>query len=266
MSILNGKVAIITGAGQSQGIGRAVALKLAEQGATTVITDLKSAIELEDNAKEIHRISEAPCLPLHCDITSEEDVINCVKQTIDKFGRIDILVNNAGVSGSGTAFLDIDNDTWDLSYRVNVLGAVNFCRVVIPVMQKQKGGVIVNNSSLCGLGALDAIPANYTSTKFAVVGLTKAIALEFASQGIRCNAVCPGVVNTGMRQNAISRIAEQHNISIDEAEKLEDESIAMKRAAEPEEIADAVAYLAGPSSKYITGVALPVAGGMAPGL
>lgn len=266
MSILNEKVAIITGAGQRLGIGRAVAMKLAQQGATTVITDLTNAAELEDNAEGIQTATDTPCLPLHCDITNVEDITNCVKQTLDKFGRIDILVNNAGVSGSGTAFLDIDNDTWDLSYRVNVLGAVSFCRAVIPVMLKQNGGVIVNNSSLCGLGALDAIPANYTSTKFAVVGLTKAIALEYASQGIRCNAICPGVVNTGMRQNAISRIAEQHNISFEEAEKLEDDSIAMKRPAVPEEIAETVAYLASPAASYITGVALPVAGGMSSGL
>ena len=266
MSILNEKVAIITGAGQHQGIGRAIAMKLAQLGATTVIIDLQSAVELEDNAREIQTETKSPCLALHCDITNVDDIAKCVKQTIDKFGHIDILVNNAGVSGSGTAFLDIDNDTWNLSYNVNVLGAVSFCREVIPVMLKQKGGVIVNNSSLCGLGALDAIPANYTSTKFAVVGLTKAIALEYASQGIRCNAICPGVVNTGMRQNAISRIAEQHNIRFEEAEKLEDDSIAMKRPAVPEEIAEAVAYLASPAASYITGVALPVAGGMSPGL
>ncbi len=266
MSNLKDKVAIITGAGQARGIGRAIALKLAEQGASTVITDLQSAFGLEAIAKEIEKTSGSRCLPLFCDITNEEDIGNCVEKTMAEFGHIDILVNNAGVAGQGTNFLEIQNDTWNLSYKVNILGCVNFCRAVLPRMLEQQSGIIVNNSSLCGLGALEAIPANYTATKFAVIGLTKAIALEFAAQNIRCNAVCPGVVNTGMRQDALSRIAEQMDISMDEAEKLEDDATAMKRAAEPEEVADAVAYLVSPAASYITGVALPIAGGLAPGL
>ncbi len=266
MSILKGKVAIITGAGQEQGIGRAIAMKLAEQGASTVLTDLESADSLEKIAKEISESRGNKCMPMYCDITVEEDINNCIRQTVNELGSIDILVNNAGVAGSGTNFMDVDNDTWDLSYKVNIKGTVSFCRAVIPLMQKQNDGVIVNNSSLCGLGALEAIPANYTATKFAIIGLTKAIALEFAPQNIRCNAVCPGVVNTGMRQDALGRIAEQMNITVEEAEKVEEDAIAMKRAAEPEEIASAVAYLVSPAASYITGVALPVAGGLSAGL
>ena len=266
MSSLDNKVAIVTGAGQSNGIGRAIALKLAKLGATTIITDLSNATELETIANAIKEESARPCLSMYCDISKDVEIEACVERALVDFGRIDILVNNAGVAGAGTAFLDIDASTWDLSYQVNIKGTMNFCKAVLPQMQKQGGGSIVNNSSLCGLGALEAIPANYTASKFAVIGLTKAIALEFAADKIRCNAVCPGVVNTGMRQDALSRIAEQMNVSIEEAEKIEDEAIAMKRAAEPDEVAEAVAYLVGPASSYITGVALPVAGGLAPGL
>ena len=266
MSSLDNKVAIITGAGQVNGIGRAIALKLAKLGATTILTDLSSATELERIAKEIGEESGRPCLSMHCDISQEEDIHTCVDRTLEKFACIDILVNNAGVTGSGTAFLDIQDSTWDLSYQVNIKGSMRFIKSVLPHMQKQGGGSIINNASICGLGALEAIPANYTASKFAIVGLTKAIALEFAADKIRCNAVCPGVVNTGMRQDALARIAEQMNVSIEEAEKIEDEAIAMKRAAEPEEVAEAVAYLVSPASSYITGVALPVAGGLAPGL
>ena len=266
MSVHHGKVAIITGAGQNQGIGRAIAAKLAEQGASTVITDLTTAGELENIAEDISNSTNQKCLAVHCDNTKESDISNCIDLSLETFGRIDFLINNAGVAGQGTNFLEIEANSWDLSYRVNVLGTVNFCRAIIPVMLKQKSGAIVNNSSLCGLGALEAIPASYTSTKFAIVGLTKAIALEFATQNIRCNAVCPGVVNTGMRRDALIRIAEQMEISIEDAEKLEDDAVAMKRPAEPEEVADAVAYLVSPAASYITGVALPVAGGLAPGL
>ncbi|MGI9295952.1 MAG: SDR family NAD(P)-dependent oxidoreductase, partial [Pseudomonadales bacterium] len=131
---------------------------------------------------------------------------------------------------------------------------------------KQESGVIVNIASLCGLGAIVDIPASYTASKFAAVGLTKAISLAYADKGIRCNAVCPGVVNTQMRDQLLERLAEHYDVSIEEAERMENETIAMKRGAEPEEVADAVAYLAGPCAKYVTGVALPVAGGMAAGL
>ena len=163
-------------------------------------------------------------------------------------------------------FLDISDDIWDLSYQVNVRGTAAFCRAAIPSMLKQKMGVIVNNASLCGIGAITSVPANYTASKFAVIGLTKAIALEYAEYNIRCNAVCPGVVNTGMREHAMRRIAEKENITLKQAQKHEDLSIAMKRAAQPEEVADLVLFLSGPDSAYITGAALPVAGGMAAGL
>ena len=259
------KVAVITGAGSNLGIGRAIALRFAGDGYDIAITEVPGSGQPEDVADEI-RAKGVEVMALECDNTHTEEVESTINEVIDKFGRIDVMINNAGVSGAATKFAEIGDRDWDLAYEVNVRGTAAFCRAVLPHMLRQQGGVIVNNASLCGLGAIDAIPASYTATKFAVVGLTKAIAVEYADSHIRCNAICPGAVNTAMRKNAINRIAEKHGMSCTEAEKLEDESIAMQRAAEPEEIAEAVFWLASPPSSYITGVALPVAGGMAPGL
>ena len=265
-STLENQVAIVTGAGHPQGIGRAIALKLAQLGASVVISDLGDKEALISSAKQLSEESGAVCEGLACDISQQADVDSCVKYTQERFGRLDILVNNAGVAVGAADFLSVNDEEWDLSYRVNIKGTANFCRAVIPVMKNQQQGCIVNISSLAGLGAIEAIPANYTTSKFAVVGLTKSIAVEFAADNIRCNAICPGVVNTAMRQTALENISSQMSISLEEAEKLEDDSIAMKRAAEPGEIADAVAYLVSPSASYVTGVALPVAGGLSPGL
>ena len=266
MSTLSGKVAVVTGAGHPRGIGRSIALKLSQQGTTVVLTDICDESELERAAAAISSETGSQCLSVVCDISDTETVQDCVDYITEQCGCLDILINNAGVTAGDTEFLQIEDAHWDLSYQVNIKGTVNFCRAAIPVMLQQKEGVIVNNSSLCGLGAIETIPANYTASKFAIIGLTKAIALEYAEKNIRCNAICPGVVNTALRKGAISRISEKMNISMEEAEKLEDDSIAMKRAAEPEEIGDVVAWLVSPAASYVTGVALPVAGGMPHGL
>ena len=259
------KLAVVTGAGSGKGIGRSIALRLAADGYDIVITDVPGKTGLEEVANEI-RARGVQAIALECNNVNGADVFSTIKQVIDRFGRVDVMVNNAGVSGAATKFTDIEDTDWDLAFQVNVRGTAAFCRAVLPHMVDRGNGIIINNASLCGLGALDAIPASYTATKFAVIGLTKAIALEYAALGVRCNAICPGVVNTALRQNAVSRIAERHGISPEDAERLEDEAVAMKRPAQPEEIAEAAAWLAGPASSYVTGIALPVAGGLAPGL
>lgn len=263
---LAGQVAIVTGAGHPKGIGWATALKLAQAGAAVVVTDLKQvAGDLELLAEDI-REQGGKALAVAVDVTSSTDVDACVIQALEAFGRIDILVNNAGVGGGGSEFLKVTQQHWDLALGVNVMGVVNCSQAVIPRMLTQGGGVIVNTASLCGLGAIPEIPAPYTASKFAVVGLTKALALEYADQNIRCNAVCPGAINTQMREHLIERLAAEHNISLEAAEQMENATIALKRGAEPAEVADAVVYLASPRASYMTGVALPVAGGMAPGI
>lgn len=280
MKLLEGKVAIVTGAGRPKGMGRATALKLAEQGASVVVTDLARKREdlmiegllgigeelaaLEKVASEVEALGSRG-LAMAVDVTEIDQIRACVDQTCEAFGGVDILFNNAGTAIGVGSFLDILSENWDLSWQVNVKGMVEFCRAVIPKMIERGGGSIINNASMAGLGAEPGYGA-YVVTKFGVVGLTKLIAAEFGPQNIRCNATCPGAILTDMGAEEITFIAMEKGISQEEAKKVFDEMAALGRAAQPEEVADVVAYLAGPRSGYLTGVALPVAGGMRPGL
>lgn len=265
MKTLENKIAIVTGAGHPKGIGRAIATKLAAEGAQVVVTDLEGAIGLDTVEEELSKLG-IQALTVSCDVTKPDDVARCVDQVLDRFGRIDILVNNAGVGIGSADFLALNENDWDITLSVNVKGTANFCQQVIPSMIQQGEGAIINIASLAGLGAIDAIPANYTASKYAVVGLTKQLAVQFAKNGIRCNAVCPGSVVTQMHERTLELIAAENNISIEEAQKIEDAGIPLGYSAQPAVIGDTVAYLASPAASYLTGVALPVAGGMAPGL
>jgi NAD(P)-dependent dehydrogenase (short-subunit alcohol dehydrogenase family) len=131
---------------------------------------------------------------------------------------------------------------------------------------QHRGGSIINVASLAGIGAMNSIPACYTASKFATVGLTKQIAAQFAKDQIRCNALCPGSVVTQMHASVLATLAEEHNISLEEAQALENSVIPLGRSAQPKEVADAAVYLASDLSAYVTGTTLPVAGGMSPGL
>jgi NAD(P)-dependent dehydrogenase (short-subunit alcohol dehydrogenase family) len=280
MNLLEGKVAIVTGAGRPKGMGRASALKLAEQGANVVVTDLARkrkdlSIEgllgigdefaaLEKVVSEIEALGSRG-LAMAVDVTDVDQIRACVDKTCDVFGGVDILFNNAGTAIGVGSFLDILSENWDLSWRVNVKGMVEFCRAAIPKMIERGGGSIINNASMAGLGAGRGYGA-YVVTKFAVVGLTKLLAAEFGPQNIRCNATCPGNILTDMGEEEITFIAMEKGIDKEEARKVFDEMAALGRAARPEEVADVVAYLAGPRSGYLTGVALPVAGGTPLGL
>jgi NAD(P)-dependent dehydrogenase (short-subunit alcohol dehydrogenase family) len=137
---------------------------------------------------------------------------------------------------------------------------------VLPLMENQGGGVIINISSLAGLGVIAGMPAPYVASKYAVIGLTKAIALEYGSKNIRAIAVCPGSVKTQMYDVAMAAIADAYQISLQEAQDLENRTIPIGRPAKPREVAEVVAFLASPESSYVTGVAVPVTGGMAPGI
>jgi NAD(P)-dependent dehydrogenase (short-subunit alcohol dehydrogenase family) len=276
MKLLEGKVAVVTGAGRPKGMGRASALKLAEQGAIVVVTDVAREREdltiegflgigddfasLEKLVSEIETLGSRG-LAIPVDVTDADQIRACVDQTCETFGGVDILFNNAGTGIGVGGFLDVQSENWDLSWQVNVKGMVEFCRAVIPKMIERGGGSIINNASMAGLGASPGFGA-YVVTKFAVVGLTKLLAAEFGPQNIRCNATCPGAILTDMGEEEITFIAMREGISQEEARKVFDELAALGHAAQPEEVADVVAYLAGPRSGYLTGVALPVAGGM----
>ena len=266
MKLLEGKVAIVTGATKAKGLGKAIAVKLAEQGARVALTGRASSKDgVEANVAEI-MANGGEAMAVLVDVSDSSQVDAAVKQVAVAWGRVDILVNNAGV-GFGSAILTENQDKdWDGNYAVNVKGTMELCRGVVPYMEKSGGGSIVNVSSLAGTAVSVGMPYPYVATKHALVGATKALALEFASSGIRANVVAPGAINTDMLQQAYAAIAEAEGISVEEAGKKENAGIPLGRPAEPGEIAGAIAFLAGPDSSYITGIVLPVAGGMAPGI
>lgn len=280
MKLLEGKVAIVTGAGRAKGMGRASALKLAGQGARVVVTDvarerkdlmIEGLLGIGDDFSALERlVAEIEALgskakAMAVDVTDTDQVQACVEKTCETFGGVDILFNNAGTAVGVGSFMDISSENWDLSWQVNVKGMVAFCKAVIPSMMERGGGSIINNASMAGLGA-EAGYGAYTVTKFAVVGLTKVIAAEFGRQNIRCNAICPGMILTDMGEEEIRFISMEKGISMEEARQFFGEVAAMGRAGQPEEVADVVAYLAGPRSGFLTGVALPVAGGLPLGI
>ena len=240
------KVAIVTGAGHATGIGAASAEALRNQGYTVITFDLQGA----DRS---------------VDVTDPQQVAEAIQTVAADFGQLDALVNNAGVGVGSAHFLEQTSGDLDLTLAVNVKGLVHCCQAAIPHMLQTGGGAIVNVASLCGLRALPAIPHAYTASKFAVVGLTKSMALEFGPNHIRVNAVCPGSVDTQMRAKAIALLAEQEGISLQDAEALENATISLGRAATPSEVATVVAFLCSAEAAQITGAAIPVDGGMTGG-
>ncbi|MEP5566578.1 MAG: SDR family NAD(P)-dependent oxidoreductase [Halioglobus sp.] len=252
-NLLQDKVALVTGAGHPRGIGRAILNALSAEGATVIGCDLQGAEGLSDIDG------------LACDVTDKAMVKAVVKTIIARHQQLDIVVNNAGVGLGSADFLALTDADWDVSLAVNLRGMVNVCEAVIPHMQA-RGGSIINVASLAGTGALPAIPACYTASKFAAVGLTKQLALQYAPDNIRVNALCPGSVITQMHEQSMALLAEAEGVSVTEAQALEDSHIPLGRSAQPEEVGQAAVYFASELSGYVTGTALPVAGGMAPGL
>ena len=262
--LLTGKVAIVTGAAHPMGIGRAIAKAFVEQGAKVVVADLAGSEGMSSAAEELSK--EGDALTVACDITDRKAVEQCLATTVEHFGQLDILVNNAGVGVGSDDFLELTEKDWDLSLNINVKGMAIFCQAAIPYLKKQNGGVIINNASLGGTGAITGLPACYTASKFAAVGLTKQIAVQFAPDNIRCNAICPGSVVTQMHARSLELMASEYNITLEEAEEMENSQIPMGYSAQPSEIGKSAVYLASDLGSYVTGVALPVAGGMSPGL
>jgi len=277
---LAGRVALVTGCANPRGMGRAIALALAGAGADVVVTDLCRADErlslggllmLGEDAGALAALAgeiEARgrrALALALDLRDAERIEAVVAETVAAFARLDILVNNAGTAVGAGPFLELDDDAWDLSYAINVKGLVRLCRAVLPVMRRQGGGAIVNNASVMGVSALGGYGA-YAATKHAVVGITRVIAGEFAGDGIRCNAVCPGNIHTDMGEAEAAFLSGLHGITREAALSRMSEDCALGRLGRPDEVAEAVLWLAGPQASFVTGVALPISGGLRPGL
>lgn len=268
---LKGKVAVVTGA--SRGLGRMDALKLAEAGADVVVTDIlieedekleekseqygpmsqimaqSKTIYTKSTAKQIEELGRRSAA-FRMDVTDREEVKKVLAEIKEQFGRIDILVNNAGTLDH-TARLEHQNDDfWDRDLKVNLTGAYNCSKAVWPYMKEQKWGRIINMASVAGtLGGYGQ--ASYSTTKAGILGLTKTLALEGAKYNITANAIVPGIINTEAFQYTNPKMRERMI-----------ERTAFKRPGEPEDIAYAIAFLASDQAKYITGVGLPVAGGI----
>ncbi len=242
---LKDKVAVVTGG--AQGIGKAVALLLAEQGADLVISDINFE-KAEETAKQIETLGRKS-MAVRANVALTDEVEKMVLAILERFGRIDILVNNAGIARD-KLLLRMTEEDWDLVLDINLKGTFNCTKTVIRYMSKQRSGKIVNIASVVGeMG--NAGQANYSASKAGVIGLTKTVAREFASRGINVNAIAPGYIVTPMT-DALPEKAKE------ELKRL----IPMERLGQPEDVAQAVLFLVSEASNYITGQVINVNGGI----
>jgi 3-oxoacyl-[acyl-carrier protein] reductase len=242
---LVGRVALVTGA--AQGIGKAVALLLARNGADIVVSDINLE-KAEETANEIKSIGRK-ALAVKGDVANWNDVERMVEVILEKFAKIDILVNNAGITRDKLV-LRMTEEDWDAVLDVNLKGTFHCTKAVVRHMAKQRSGKIVNIASVVGeMG--NAGQANYSASKAGVIGLTKTIAREFAQRGININAIAPGYIETPMTEVLPEKAKE-------ELKKL----IPMERLGKPEDVAEAVLFLVSEESNYITGHVLNVNGGI----
>ena len=254
--MLADKTAIVTGA--SKGIGRAVALRLAKEGADTLIADVDA--EEGKRVSQMIRDMGRECLVVKCDVSNPRDVEGMIEKAIEKFSRIDILVNNAGVS-SMAPMVELKEEDWDFNMDINAKGQFLCSRTVAKHMMKQKSGKIINNASLAAkIGA--RFLAHYSASKFAVLGLTYTMAIELAPYNITVNAVCPGIVETEMIGREWKWEGDLRGMT---PEQVRDEflsQIPLGRLCQPEDVAGVVAFLASPDAAYLTGQAININGGM----
>lgn len=242
---LLGKVALVTGA--AQGIGKAIALLLAEKGADVVVSDINFE-KAQETAREIEEKGRKS-MALKVNVADPDEVEKMVEAIIEKFSRIDILVNNAGITRD-KLLLRMSSEDWDAVLDVNLKGVFNCTKSVIKYMSKQRSGKIVNIASVVGLMG-NVGQANYAASKAGVIGFTKTVAREFAQRGININAIAPGYIQTPMTEVLPEKVKE-------ELMRL----IPMGRLGQPEDVAQAVLFLVSEASNYVTGQVLNVNGGI----
>lgn len=246
MKLLEGKVALITGA--ARGIGKAIALKFASEGADIIFTDLVIDENGEATKKEIAGFG-VRVLAIASNAASFDEAHKVVEEGVKEFGKIDILVNNAGITKDGL-MMRMSEQQWDAVIGVNLKSAFNFTHAITPVMMRQKNGSIINMSSVVGVSG-NAGQANYSASKAGMIGLAKSIAQELGSRGVRANAVAPGFIITDMTAKLPEEIKKEW------AEK-----IPLRRGGLPEDIANVCTFLASDLSSYVTGQVISVCGGM----
>lgn len=245
----DGKVAVVTGA--TSGIGRVTAIAFAREGAKVVV----SGIVDSDGQETVRTITDAggEAIYVHADVSKPGDVEALMAKAVETYGRLDFAYNNAGIEGSQAPIADYDVDDWNRIIAINLTGVWLCTRAAIPHMLENGGGAIVNCSSIAGMVGIPGMSA-YVASKHGVVGLTKSAALEYATQGIRVNAVCPGGVHTEM----VDRVLQNTPGMADQINSMQP----MGRIATPEEIADAVLWLCSDKSSFVTGHALVIDGGL----
>ena len=252
-----GQIALVTGA--ATGIGRAIAMKFASLGASVIVTDMNENGAKETAAQLPDPTGKARHTSAKLDVTDKAGIRALMDRVAKEYGRIDILMNNAGVS-SMHHLTELTEEEWDLNFNVNVKGMFLVTQAAAPLMIPNRGGRIVNTCSMAAVKA-DATLPHYTASKFAVLGLTKAMALEFAEYGITVNCVCPGYVKTSMQAREIVWEGEMRGISPEEVLQGYIDKTPLGRLCYPEDVADVVGFLVSPEAKFLTGEAVNVAGG-----
>ncbi len=246
MGLLTGKVAIVTGA--ARGIGKAIALKFAAEGADVAFTDLRRDENMEATEREIAAMGTR-CKGYASNAADFADTAKVVEQIVADFGRVDVLVNNAGITRDG-AIKRMDEAQWDMVININLKSSFNFIHAVQPVMFRQKGGSIINMSSVVGVHG-NANQANYAASKAGMIALAKSMALELGTRGIRANSVAPGFIITEMTGQLPEHVVEAWK-----------DRIPLRRGGTPEDVANVCLFLASDMSSYVSGQVIQVDGAM----
>jgi 3-oxoacyl-[acyl-carrier protein] reductase len=246
MKILEGKTALITGA--ARGIGKAIAIRFAQEGADIAFTDLV----IDENGKKTEEEIKAlgvKCKGYASNAADFAQTAEVVKEAVADFGRIDILVNNAGITKDGL-MMRMTEQQWDAVIAVNLKSAFNFIHATVPVMMRQRGGSIINMASVVGVHG-NAGQSNYAASKAGLIALAKSIAQEVGSRGIRANAIAPGFIETAMTAALPDEVREEWK-----------KKIPLRRGGQVEDIANVATFLASDLSGYVTGQVIQVDGGM----
>lgn len=248
MNRVEGKVAVVTGG--NAGIGEAIAKRFVQEGASVVITGRRQQ-EL-DRVASVIRLNKGKVLGVAGSVTDETHVQDVVRRALDSFGRIDILINNAGIGEFGKRLHEIDDAIWAQVFDINVTGVFRVTRAVLPHMLRQGRGSIINISSIASLVGLSGSAA-YTASKGAIDALTRVLAVEYAKEGIRCNVVNPGLIDTPMAAPLMANPDMLQPILA---------QYAIHRPGTPEEVANMVLYLASDEATWVTGATFTIDGGM----
>ena len=246
MKLLEGKVALITGA--SRGIGKAIAIAFAQHGASIAFTDMRRDELMEATEQEIQALG-VKAIGYASDASSFEDSERAVDEIAKEFGRVDILVNNAGITRDNLLMRMTEAD-WDLVIKVNLKSVFNLTKAVQKYMLKQRSGSIINMSSVVGVNG-NGGQSNYSASKAGLIGFTKSVAQELGSRNIRCNAIAPGYIETEMTAKLSEEVRTQWAAQIP-----------LRRGGKPEDVAQACVFFASDLSGYVTGQVLSVCGGM----